>query len=130
LHAPAAAAASAAAAAASAAAAALLAQWDGRIGDTPIVGAGTWADKQCALSGTGVGEEFIRRAAAHDLASRLAYKGISLRQAMREVVWESFSQGDGGFVGVDADYNIVWDFNRYAAASGAVGGAGDCLCCF
>jgi hypothetical protein len=44
---------------------------------------------------------------------------------MQEVVWESFSQGDGGFVGVDADYNIVWDFNRYAAAAaGAIGGAG------
>jgi isoaspartyl peptidase/L-asparaginase-like protein (Ntn-hydrolase superfamily) len=40
-------------------------QFDGRIGDTPIIDAGTWADKCCALSGTGVGEEFIRRAAAH-----------------------------------------------------------------
>ena len=92
--------------------ASFLPQFDGRIGDTPIIGAGTWADKRCALSGTGVGEEFIRRAAAHDVAARVAYKGYSLREAMREVVWESFAEGDGGFVGVDADYNIVWDFNR------------------
>lgn len=79
-----------------------------------MIGAGTWADKQCALSGTGVGEEFIRRAAAHDVAARVKYKGCSLRQAMREVVWESFAEGDGGFVGVSADYTAVWDFNRWA----------------
>lgn len=60
-----------------------------------------------------MGEEFIRRAAAHDVAARVAYKGVSLREAMRQVVWESFSEGDGGFVGVDADYNVVWDFNRW-----------------
>lgn len=60
-----------------------------------------------------MGEEFIRRAAAHDVAARVAYKGVSLREAMRQVVWESFSEGDGGFVGVDADCNLVWDFNRW-----------------
>jgi beta-aspartyl-peptidase (threonine type) len=59
-----------------------------------------------------VGEEFIRRAAAHDVAARVAYKGCSLKQAMHEVVWESFAEGDGGFVGVDQHYNVVWDFNR------------------
>lgn len=79
-----------------------------------MIGAGTWADKQCALSGTGVGEEFIRRAAAHDVAARVKYKGCSLKQAMKEVVWESFAEGDGGFVGVSADYTAVWDFNRWA----------------
>jgi beta-aspartyl-peptidase (threonine type) len=84
-----------------------------RAGDTPIIGAGTWADARCALSGTGVGEEFIRRAAAHDVAARVAYKGISLAAAMREVVWGSMHQGHGGFVGVDADANVVWDFNRF-----------------
>lgn len=95
-------------------------KWDGRIGDTPMIGAGTWADKQCALSGTGVGEEFIRRAAAHDVAARVKYKGCSLRQAMREVVWESFAEGDGGFVGVSADYTAVWDFNSGGMYRGSV----------
>lgn len=82
--------------------------------------AGTWADSRCAVSGTGVGEEFIRRAAAHDVAARVQYKGISLQQAMKEVVWESFSEGDGGFVGLDADYNVVMDFNSVGMYRGAV----------
>lgn len=82
--------------------------------------AGTWADSRCAVSGTGVGEEFIRRAAAHDVAARVKYKGISLQQAMKEVVWESFAEGDGGFVGVDADYNVVMDFNSVGMYRGAV----------
>ena len=72
---------------------------------------GNWADVNCALSGTGVGEEFLRRAACHDVAARHAYKGISLKEAMAEVVWDSFAPGDGGFVGVDKDYNMVLDFN-------------------
>jgi beta-aspartyl-peptidase (threonine type) len=76
-----------------------------------------------------VGEEFIRRAAAHDVAVRVAYKGVSLQEAMQQVVWESFSEGDGGFVGVDSDYNIVWDFNRcvcvgWAHCDSACGNAG------
>eukprot|EP00882_Tetradesmus_deserticola_P011568 GHRQ01012238.1.p1 GENE.GHRQ01012238.1~~GHRQ01012238.1.p1 ORF type:complete len:144 (+),score=32.90 GHRQ01012238.1:126-557(+) len=86
----------------------------------PCCCAGTWADVNCAVSGTGVGEEFIRRAAAHDVAARVQYKGISLTEAMHEVVWQSMSQGDGGFVGVDSDYNCVIDFNSVGMYRAAV----------
>lgn len=67
----------------------------------------------------------IRRAAAHDVAARVAYKtGCSLRQAIKEVVWESFSEGDGGFVGVGADYEVVWEFNRFVACGVLIEGKG------
>lgn len=91
-----------------------------RVSYLPCLPSGTWADPNCAVSGTGVGEEFIRRAAAHDVAARLKYKGISLQQAMHEVVWESMSEGDGGFVGVDKDYNFVMMFNSVGMYRGAV----------
>jgi beta-aspartyl-peptidase (threonine type) len=85
---------------------------------------GTWADKRCAVSGTGIGEEFLRRAAAHDVAARVAYKGIDLSAAVKEVVFGSFAPGDGGFIGVDDEYNIVMEFNTvgmYRAAADSTG---------
>lgn len=63
---------------------------------------GNWADTSVALSGTGVGEEFQRRAACHDVAARVAYGGASLSDAMRAVVFEDMAPGDGGFIGVSA----------------------------
>lgn len=102
-------------------------KWDGRIGDTPMIGSGTWADTNCAVSGTGVGEEFIRRAAAHDVAARMQYKGLSLAAAMHEVVWQSMAEGDGGFVGVDSDYNCVMDFNSVGMYRAAVDYRGNCV---
>jgi beta-aspartyl-peptidase (threonine type) len=65
---------------------------------------GNWADERVALSGTGVGEEFLRRAACHDVAARVAYGGATLQEAVRAVVFDNFAPGDGGFVGVDRDY--------------------------
>lgn len=89
--------------------------------------AGTWADINCAVSGTGVGEEFIRRAAAHDVAARMEYKGLSLAAAMHEVVWQSMAEGDGGFVGVDRDYNCVMDLNSVGMYRAAVDYRGNCV---
>lgn len=86
-------------------------KFDGRIGDTPVIGAGTWADARLALSGTGIGEAFLRRAACHDVAARVAHGGQSLGAAMRSVVFEDFAPGDGGFVGVAADGSIAMEFN-------------------
>lgn len=63
------------------------------------------------MSGTGIGEEFIRRAAAHDVAARMKYKGISLRDAVCELVHEAMQPGDGGIIAVDKDYNVVMEFN-------------------
>jgi beta-aspartyl-peptidase (threonine type) len=80
-------------------------------GDTPVIGAGNWADGRVALSGTGIGEAFLRRAACHDVAARVAYGGASLQEAMRAVVFGDFAPGDGGFVGVGADGAIAMEFN-------------------
>ena len=58
----------------------------GRVGDTPVIGAGTWADGRCAVSATGHGEHFLRVAAAKDVAARLEYGGLSLEQAAEQTV--------------------------------------------
>jgi L-asparaginase / beta-aspartyl-peptidase len=86
----------------------------GRVGDAPIIGAGTYADNSaCGISATGHGEFFIRAAVAHDICARVAYKGISLQQAADEVVMEKLvsMQGEGGIIGIDPKANIVFSFN-------------------
>jgi beta-aspartyl-peptidase (threonine type) len=85
----------------------------GRVGDTPLVGAGTWADERCGVSGTGWGEFFIRCAVAHDIAARMAYRGDSLQAATDAVILRAVPElgGDGGAIGVDRDGNVVMAFN-------------------
>ena len=86
----------------------------GRIGDSPIIGAGTYADnKTCAISCTGHGEPFIRAVAAHSVSCLMEYKGVSLQEAMNEVVHHKLveMQGEGGMIGVDAQGNTVMCFN-------------------
>ena len=86
----------------------------GRVGDAPIIGAGTYADNEsCGISATGHGEYFIRAAVAHDICARMAYKGIPLQQAQDEVVQEKLVKMDasGGVVGVDKDANVAFSFN-------------------
>lgn len=82
-----------------------------RVPPAPCDHPGNWADRNVALSGTGVGEEFLRRAACHDVAARVKHGGASLGDAMRAVVFEEFAPGDGGFVGVGKDYSIEMEFN-------------------
>lgn len=86
----------------------------GRIGDSPIIGAGTYADNMTGgISATGHGEVFIRAVAAHDICARAAYKGITLQQAADEVVLEKLQTmgGDGGVVGIDSQGNVIVSFN-------------------
>jgi len=85
----------------------------GRIGDSPIIGAGTWADDRCGVSGTGWGEFYIRNAVAHDICARVAYRGDPLAVAADEVVNRIVpaAGGDGGAIALDADGNIVMPFN-------------------
>lgn len=86
----------------------------GRIGDSPIIGAGTYADdRSCAVSATGHGEMFIRAAVAHDICARMRFGGRSLRSAVREVVFEELPalHGEGGVVAIDAGGEIVMEFN-------------------
>lgn len=85
----------------------------GRVGDSPIVGAGTWADDRCGVSGTGWGEFFIRNAVAHDICARVAYRGDSLQAAADEVVLRVVpaAGGDGGVIALDRQGNIAMPFN-------------------
>jgi L-asparaginase / beta-aspartyl-peptidase len=86
----------------------------GRIGDSPIIGAGTYANnKTCAISCTGHGEPFIRAVAAHDVSCLMEYKGMTLQQAMNEVVNIKLlaMDGEGGMIGVDASGNTALIFN-------------------
>ena len=86
----------------------------GRIGDSPIIGAGTYADnKTCAISCTGHGEPFIKAVAAYDVAARMEYKNLSLQDAMNEVVHGKLieMEGEGGMIGIDADGNVSMMFN-------------------
>ncbi len=86
----------------------------GRIGDSPIIGAGTYADnRSCAVSATGHGEVFIRAAVAHDIGARLRYGRSDLARAVREVVLEELPalHGEGGVIAIDAGGNISMEFN-------------------
>ncbi len=86
----------------------------GRIGDSPIIGAGTYANnKTCAISCTGHGEPFIRAVAAYDVSCLMEYKGMTLQQAMHEVVNVKLvaMEGEGGMIGVDAQGNTALVLN-------------------
>jgi L-asparaginase / beta-aspartyl-peptidase len=85
-----------------------------RIGDSPIIGAGTYADdRSCAVSATGHGEVFIRAAVAHDICARMRFGGRTLLQAVREVVLQELPamQGEGGVISIDAAGEIAMEFN-------------------
>jgi beta-aspartyl-peptidase (threonine type) len=85
-----------------------------RIGDSPIIGAGTYADdRSCAVSATGHGEVFIRAAVAHDICSRMRFGGRSLRTAVHEVVLEELPalRGEGGVIAIDRHGEIAMEFN-------------------
>jgi L-asparaginase / beta-aspartyl-peptidase len=85
-----------------------------RIGDSPIIGAGTYADdRSCAVSATGHGEMFIRAAVAHDICSRMRFGSRTLREAVREVVFDELVKlhGEGGVIAIDAQGEISMEFN-------------------
>ncbi|WP_263910557.1 isoaspartyl peptidase/L-asparaginase [Achromobacter sp. 79A6] len=86
----------------------------GRVGDAPLIGAGTYAsNKTCAVSTTGTGEMFIRMVAAYDVAAQMEYCGASLETAADRVVMEKLPTigGKGGLVAVDAQGNVALPFN-------------------
>lgn len=86
----------------------------GRIGDSPLIGSGTYANnKTCAISCTGHGEMFIRTVASYDVSCLMEYQGYSLQEAMEIVVHDKLIklQGEGGMIGVDAKGNAAMVFN-------------------
>jgi beta-aspartyl-peptidase (threonine type) len=88
----------------------------GRVGDSPIIGAGTYAHNEtCGVSATGHGEYFIRGAVAHDIAARMRYGSMSLKEAADSVVMDELPSigegGSGGVIALDAEGNIAMPFN-------------------
>ncbi|WP_230530456.1 isoaspartyl peptidase/L-asparaginase family protein [Microvirga roseola] len=105
----------------------MTAKMPGRVGDSPVIGAGTWADDEtCAVSGTGHGEIFIRYAAGHEIASRMRYAGQSLEEASRAVVMDMLAPagGSGGIIAVDRAGNVSLPFNCSGMYRGVVRGDG------
>ncbi len=99
----------------------------GRIGDSPVIGAGTYANnKTCGISCTGHGEMFIRSVAAYDVSCLMEYQGLSLQEAMNKVVHEKLVAigGEGGMIGVDNQGSMGMVFNSagmYRAAKSSTG---------
>ncbi|WP_242203121.1 isoaspartyl peptidase/L-asparaginase family protein [Aestuariivivens insulae] len=86
----------------------------GRIGDSPIIGAGTYANNNtCAVSSTGWGEYFIRALVAHDISALMEYKGLTLQEASKEVIQKKLTKlgGTGGIIAIDQYGNMVMEFN-------------------
>ncbi len=89
-------------------------QMPGRIGDTPLVGSGNYANNQtCAVSCTGIGEAFIRGVSAYDVSALMEYKKLSLKDACHVVIFEKLPlvKGEGGLIAVDKDGNLCLPFN-------------------
>ncbi len=91
------------------------------VGDTPLIGAGTWADDLVAVSCTGVGEAFMRSAAAHDVAARMRYGSATLDEAARAVLDEvQKCGGNGGLIAIDREGSISTPFNSQGMKRAAV----------
>ena len=100
----------------------------GRIGDSPIIGAGTYANnKTCAISCTGHGEIFIRAVAAHDVSCLMEYKEMSLADACEFVVMKKLIElkGEGGLIGMDAKGNAAFVFNSAGMYRGLINSDGE-----
>lgn len=94
----------------------------GRVGDAPIIGAGTYANNNtCAISATGTGEFFIRLCVARDISALMEYKGMSLKDAADEVIMKKLPAlgGDGGIIAIDKNGNVAWPFNTDGMFRGA-----------
>jgi L-asparaginase / beta-aspartyl-peptidase len=104
----------------------------GRIGDSPLIGAGTWADdRSCAVSATGSGEYFIRAAVAHEIAARMRYLGESARAAADAVMADVAALGgNGGVIVVSASGEAVYSFNSEGMYRGTASPSGRSVAIF
>jgi beta-aspartyl-peptidase (threonine type) len=99
----------------------------GRVGDTPIVGAGTFADSLVAASGTGQGEYFIRLGISHEIAAMMRYARVSVDEAAKTAI-QSLQQsgGNGGIIAIDRDGNFSMPFNTEGMYRGYITETGEC----
>jgi isoaspartyl peptidase/L-asparaginase-like protein (Ntn-hydrolase superfamily) len=98
----------------------------GRVGDTPLIGAGTWADERVAVSCTGVGEYFIRAAAAVDVSTRIRYARADLDAACDGALSDvKYLGGEGGLIAIDCLGRIAMKFTTAGMKRGSVGPSGD-----
>lgn len=98
----------------------------GRIGDAPIVGAGTYATRDCAVSATGHGEFFIRKVVAHDICARVRYQGVSVPEAAQRVVQVELKEfgGSGGVIAIGRDGALSMPFNTSGMYRASIDTAG------
>ncbi len=97
----------------------------GRIGDSPLVGDGTYANnKTCAVSGTGIGEEYMRHAVGFNINALMAYKGMSLKDAVHYIIHDVLKPGDGGVIAVDRHGDYAMDFNTTGMFRGVATSSG------
>ncbi|MFT5102375.1 MAG: beta-aspartyl-peptidase (threonine type) [Candidatus Latescibacterota bacterium] len=104
-------------------------RWN-RIGDAPIIGAGTYANNAtCAVSSTGWGEYFIRAMVAYDISALMEYKGLSLQEAAEEVIQKKVPAlgGDGGIISIDKDGNVAMEFNTAGMYRAHMNAAGELI---
>jgi beta-aspartyl-peptidase (threonine type) len=99
----------------------------GRVGDSPIIGAGTYAKNEtCAVSATGWGEYFIRYAAAHDVSALVEYKGLKIKKAAKKVLRKMKKAGaTGGFIVLDRKGNMAWPYTSVGMLRGYINHKGD-----
>ncbi len=97
----------------------------GRVGDSPVIAAGTYADNNsCAVSATGHGEKFIRNAVAYQICAIMEFKGATLAEAARIVIHDKLDEGDGGIIAVDKWGNIALEFSSPGMFRGAADARG------
>ncbi len=97
----------------------------GRVGDVPVIGAGTYANnKTAAISCTGKGEQFIRNNVAHDVSALVEYRGLSLQEAAEAVIHGKLNPGDGGLIAVGHDGSLALVFNSPGMFRGAADSTG------
>lgn len=106
----------------------LMGKMAGRIGDSPVIGAGTYANNQtCAVSATGQGEFFIRNVIAYDLSARMEYQNMPLEEAAQTIIKDKLDKtgGKGGLIAVDKNGNIAMPFNTSAMFRGYIKSGGE-----
>ena len=97
----------------------------GRIGDSPLIGDGTYANnKTCAVSCTGWGEKFIKHTVAYNVSALMEYKGMTLKQATDNVIFKQLQPNDGGLIAVDKNGNYATPFNTSGMFRGVATSSG------